>query len=124
MIVDDFLNSLRNFMYGDSIDYPSHIAIGTGTTAATASDTTLQTEIYPNGASRSTIDFRTKPASKKVRYQMNVAAGEGNGYTLTEVGALNAVSGGTLMNHSVHGGIVKTSSFELVYQIVTELSDV
>ncbi len=55
---------------------------------------------------------------------MNVAAGEGNGNTLTEVGALNAVSGGTLMNRFVNTGIIKTSSFELVYQIVTELSDV
>ena len=124
MIVDAFLNALRNAMYGDTIVFPSHISVGTGTTAAAADDTALETEVYPDGANRSTIDYKTKPSSKKVRFQMNVAAGEGNGNTLTEVGALNAASGGTLMNHFIHTGITKTSSFELVYQVVTELSDV
>ncbi len=124
MMVNAFLNLIRDAMYGDSITYPGWIGIGTGTTAAAASDTALQTEVYPDGANRSAIAYKTKPSSKKVRYQMNVAAGEGNGNTLTEVGALNAASGGTLMNHYIHTGIAKTSSFELIYQIVTEISDV
>ncbi len=123
-MTDAFLNAIRNAMYGDSITWPSHIGIGTGTTAAAAGDTTLQTEVHPDGANRSTIDYKTKPTTKKVRYQMNVVAGEGNGNTLTEVGALNATTGGTLTNRFVHTGIIKTSSFELVYQIVTEISDV
>ena len=124
MIVDAFLNLIRDAIYGDTVTWPTHIGIGTGTTAATAGDTALETEIYPDGANRSTIDYKTKPSSKKVRFQMNVAAGEGNGNTLTEVGALNAASGGTMMNHIIYTGITKTSSFELVYQVVTELLDV
>jgi hypothetical protein len=124
MIVNDFLNAIRNAMYGDSITWPGWIGIGTGITAAAASDTALQTEVYPDGANRSMIDYKTKPSSKNVRYQMNVAAGEANGNTLTEVGALNAATGGTLMNRFVHTGIAKTASFELIYQIVTKLSDV
>lgn len=124
MIVDAFLNLIRNAIYGDSVTYPTHIAIGTGTTAAAASDTTLETEIQPDGANRSAISSRTKPAAKKVRLQMLVGAGEANGEDLTEVGALNAATGGTLMNHIIHTAISKDASFELKYQIQIETSDV
>lgn len=124
MIVDAFLNSIRDFIYGDSIDYPTHIAVGTGTAAAVASDTTLETEIYPDGANRNAITSRTKPSAKKVRLQTMVAAGEANGNALTEVGALNAATGGTLMNRVVHTAIDKDASFELKVQILTETSDV
>lgn len=124
MIVDAFLNLIRNAIYGDSVTYPTHIAIGTGTTAAAADDTTLETEIQPDGANRSAISSRTKPAAKKVRLQMLVGVGEANGNDLTEIGALNAATGGTLMNHIIHTAISKDASFELKYQIQIETSDV
>lgn len=124
MIVDAFLNLLRDAIYGDSVTYPTHIAIGTGTTAAAAGDTALETEVYPDGANRSAISSRTKPAAKKVRFQMLVGVGEANGEDITEVGVLNAATGGTLMNHVIHNVISKTAAFELRYQIQTTLSDV
>jgi hypothetical protein len=124
MIVDTFLSLIRDAIYGDSVTYPTHIAIGTGTTAATASDTALETEVYPDGVNRSAISSKTKPAAKKVRFQMLVAAGEANGYVLTEVGALNAATGGTLVNRVVHTTINKDASYELKYQIQLTMSDV
>lgn len=124
MIVDAFLNLLRDAIYGDSVTYPTHIAIGTGTTPAAAGDTALETEVFPDGANRSAISGRTKPAAKKVRFQMLVGVGEANGEDLTEVGALNAATGGTLTNHVIHNVISKDASFELKYQIQTTLSDV
>ena len=124
MIVDAFLNLLRDAIYGDSVTYPTHIAIGTGTTAAAAGDTALETEVFPDGANRSAISSRTKPAAKKVRFQMLVGAGEANGEDLTEVGCLNAATGGTLMNRVVHNVISKTAAFELKIQVQTETSDV
>lgn len=124
MIVDAFLNSVRDFIYGDTITAPSHIAVGTGTTPALASDTALETEIFPDGANRNAITSRTKPSAKKVRLQTLIAAGEANGNVLTEVGILNAATGGTLMNRVVHTAINKDASFELKVQILTELSDV
>ena len=124
MIVDAFLNSMRDVIYGDSITMPAFIAIGTGTTAAAAGDTTLETEILPDGSNRSAISGRTKPIAKDVRLQMLVGAGEANGNNLTEVGAINAATGGTLMNHMIHTVIPKTVAFELKYQIRTTLSDV
>lgn len=124
MIVDAWLNAIRDVLYGDSVTMPTHIAIGTGTTAAAAGDTTLGTEILPDGLNRSAISSRTKPASKQVRIQMLVGAGEANGHNLTEVGALNAATGGTLVNLIVHPVIPKTGAFELKYQILITTSDV
>lgn len=124
MIVDAFLNSIRNAIYGDSISFPSYMAIGTGTTAATAGDTTLETEVFPDGANRTAIGSKTKTTSKQVSFYMTVAAGEANGNSLTEVGALNAATSGTLMNRFVHTAIAKTAAFELRYQLKLTLSDV
>ena len=124
MIVDAWLNAIRDFMYGDTISYPTHIAIGTGTTAATSSDNALETEVFPDGTNRNAITSRTKPSSKKVRLQTMIAAGEANGNALTEVGALNAATGGTLMNHVINSAIYKTAAFELKIQILVETSDV
>jgi len=124
MIVDAFLNYLRDWIYSDSITAPTHIAIGTGTTAAAAGDTTLETEVFPDGANRNEITTRTKPAAKKVRLQTILAAGHANGNALTEVGVLNAATGGTLTNRVVHTVINKDVTFEVKYQILIELSDV
>ena len=124
MIVDAWLNAMRDFIYGDAITAPTHMAVGTGTTPALASDTTLETEIYPDGANRKAITSRTKPSARKVRLQTLIAAGEANGNALTEVGVLNAATGGTLMNRVVHTAIHKDASFELKVQILTELTDV
>ena len=119
MIVDAFLTAIRNVIYGDTVVMPSHIAIGTGTTAAVAADTTLETEV-----DRNTISSRSKPSTKKVRLQATIGANENNGVALTEFGAINAASGGTLMNRIVHDAINKTAVFELKYQFTIELSDV
>lgn len=124
MIVDAWLNALRDFIYGDTITAPTHIAVGTGTTAALPSDTALETEIFPNGSNRSAITSRTKPSARKVRLQMLIAAGEANGSSLTEVGVLNAATGGTLVNRVVPTAIVKDASFEVKIQVLIELSDV
>lgn len=124
MIVDAFLNAIRNWIYGDSVTAPTHIAIGTGTTAASAGDTALETEVLPDGSNRNEITTRTKPLTKKVRLQTIIAAGHANGSALTEVGALNAATGGTLTNRVVHTAINKDVTFEVKYQILIELSDV
>ena len=124
MIVDAWLNLIRDFLYGDTVTSPTHIAIGTGTTAASSSDTALETEILPDGANRNAITSRTNPAAKKVRLQTIIAAGHANGSALTEVGALNAATGGTLMNRVIHTVINKTAAFELKIQILVETSDV
>lgn len=124
MIVDVFLNLIRDAMYGSTVVWPTHFGIGTGSTAVTAGDTTLDNEVYPYGTSRAVISYKTKASPKKVTYVLSILPAQANGQSLKEVGAFNAVSGGTMSNRLVHNAINKTSSFELVYQITVELSDV
>jgi len=118
MITDAWLNAVRNILHGDSVNVPSHIALGTGTTAPVAGDTALETESV-----RVAINSRSKPADKRVRFQGVVSADQGNGVSYTENGALNASTGGTLMNRQTHTTVSKTSAYELRIEIDTELSN-
>lgn len=121
MMLNTMLNAIRDYLYDGSEAakfLPTHIALGTGTTAAAACDTALETEVY-----RDAISSSVKPAAKKVRHILSLSAGQGNGNTLTECGLITAATGGTLQNRIVHSPIIKTSSFELKYQIEIEVAD-
>lgn len=85
----------------------SHMAIGTGTNAAAAGDTTLQTEL-----DRNALTSRTD-AGAVVTYVGTWAAGDGTG-AITESGILNAASNGTLLARSVFAVINKGSLDSLV----------
>lgn len=112
MITNAGLNLLRNWLYGDSVNTLSHIAVGTGTANPQATDTTLQTELL-----RKTISAKSKGTDGKFTLQLDILTTECNGSTLTEVGAFNAVTVGDLFNRLTYTGIPKTSSFELKYEI-------
>jgi len=72
----------------------SHMEIGTGTTAAAAGDTALETALDRNA-------FDTKTASDNaVTYVASWAAGDGTG-AITEAGIFNAASSGTMLARSV-----------------------
>lgn len=117
MILDDFIEDLRDLIYGDSITMPTHIALGTGTTAAAATDTTLVTEVERKSAAKSKSNTHT------VAYSSTWATTEGNGNTFTEVGAINAASGGTLANRQVFPGFAKTVDYELRVQVYIKSED-
>lgn len=124
MIVDTFLDLVRDMLFGDSVTMPSHIGIGVGTTAPTANDTALESEVYPYGSHRLSISSKTKAVPKKVVYQLSLLPAQANGNELTEVGCVNSETGGTLGNRIVHAPIEKTSFIELIYQITIETLDV
>ncbi len=123
-MTDAFLNAIRNVIYGDTETMPSHIGIGTGSTAVVASDTTLETEVYPYGSSRASISSKSKSATKEIVIQLSLLPAQANGNALKEVGGFNAAIDGTMTNRFVHNAIDKTSSFELIYHITITLSDV
>ena len=82
----------------------SHMAIGTGSAAPAASDTTLATEL-----DRNALDSFTQGAGAddhKVVYVASWAAGDGTG-ALVEAGILNAASAGTLLARVVFSVINK-----------------
>lgn len=119
MIVDVWNTKMRDLLYGDSVDLPSHVAMGTGTTEVAHDDTVMETELI-----RKVIDAKTKPGISNVMFQGTMSAAEGNGTIFTEIGVFNADSGGTMVNHQLHGAILKSSSFELRYQVEIEFKNV
>lgn len=82
-------------------------AIGTGTTAAAAGDTALQTEV-----ARQNDGTHSQPTSTTDRLVTTFAAGTGTG-AITETGRLNAGSGGTLLARQVFSVVNKGASDSL-----------
>jgi hypothetical protein len=78
----------------------SHMAIGTGTTAAAAGQTTLTTE-----ANRQALTS-TNVSGAAVTYSATFGAGNGTG-AITEAGLFNASSGGTMLCRTVFSVINK-----------------
>ena len=78
----------------------SHMAIGTGTSAAAAGDTALGTEAARQALTSTTV------TTNEVAYVASFAAGTGTG-AITEAGLLNAASGGTLLCRTVFSVVNK-----------------
>jgi hypothetical protein len=76
----------------------SHMAIGTGTTAADALDTALETELDRNALTSKTQGTGTD--AHKVTFVADWAAGDGTG-AITEAGLFNSASAGTMLCRSV-----------------------
>ena len=81
---------------------PTHMAIGTGTNAAAAGDTTLQTELDRNALTSNTA------STNVLTLVGDWAAGDGTG-AITEAGVLNNSSGGTLYSRAVFSVINKAA---------------
>lgn len=81
---------------------PSHMAIGTGTTAANATDTALETELDRNALTSNTS------SANVLTMVGDWAAGDGTG-AITEAGVLNAATTGTLYSRAVFSVINKAA---------------
>ena len=81
----------------------SHMAIGTGTTAAASGNTALGTEAARVGLTSTTV------TSNAVAYVCSFAAGTGTG-AITEAGILNGASGSTLLCRTVFSVVNKGAS--------------
>lgn len=76
----------------------SHMAIGTGTTAAAAANTALVTELDRNALTSKTQGSGT--AANTVTYVCDWPAGDGTG-AITEAGIFNSASAGVMLARSV-----------------------
>lgn len=94
------------------------IAVGIGTTAAAAGDTTLQTEITDSGmaraaatASRVTVDVTNDGARLDKTFSVTGTK------AVTEAGVLNAASAGTLLGRQVFSAVnvVNTDTLQVIY---------
>lgn len=84
----------------------THMAVGTGNTAAAAGDTTLQTELARVALTSTTV------TANQIAYVGTFPAGTGTG-ALTEAGILNNVAGGDLLCRTVFGVNTKNAGDSL-----------
>lgn len=77
---------------------PTHIALGTGTTAAAADDTALETEVYREAATRSRVTITVTNDGSQYTKTFTIDAT----HSLTEAGLLNAAAAGTLACRQVY----------------------
>ena len=104
LIVQVGKNFLASAVINSSASPFVGMAIGTGTTAASTSDTTLETEVARAAFTSSSV------STNVVSLSNTYAAGTGTG-AITEAGIFNnASSGGTMLSHVVFSAINKGSS--------------
>ena len=108
LVVDDGLAYIASRMTGTAEAAMSHMAIGTGTTAAAAADATLETELDRNALTSTTI-VTTTATNDSVEYVGDWAASDGTG-AITEAGIFNAAASGTLLCRTVFSVINKGAS--------------
>jgi len=106
LVVDTGLAYIADRMADAAESAMSHMAVGTGSTAAASGDTTLETE-----AGRVALTSTTQ-TNEDVVYVATFSAGTATG-ALTEAGILNAASGGTLLCRTVFSTVNKGASDSL-----------
>lgn len=112
-------NRIAALIAQDSTAFPSHIGIGTGTTAATVADTALVTEVDRNAITSDSA------VSGVATFKAFFSKNEANGNTIAEVGMFDAASSGTMICRSVLSSTVaKTASVSLTITWTLTFADV
>jgi len=98
----------------------TYIAVGTGTTAAAITDTTLQTETATSGLSRAaaTVSLVTGSVTNDTAQMLKAFAVTGS-VAVTESGIFNASSSGTMLCRQVFSAVnvVNTDTLTVTWQI-------
>ncbi len=103
LVVTTGKNYIASRMKDASATAMTHMAIGTGSTAAAAGDTALGSEAGRVALTSTTV------STNNVAYVATFAAGTGTG-AITEAGILNASSSGTLLCRTVFSVINKAAA--------------
>lgn len=98
LVVNTGLAYIASRMVGTASDVMSHMALGSGTTAASATQTDLVTMLGAREALDSTTI--TGANNTSVQFVSSFEAGDATG-AVTEAGIFNAASGGTMLCRTV-----------------------
>lgn len=106
LVVNTGLAYIISRMVGTAKAVMSHMALGSGTTAAAAGDTALESQL----GSRVALDSTTISGSnnEKVVYVCTFAAGSGTG-AVTEAGIFNASTAGDMLCRTVFAVVNKAA---------------
>ena len=94
----------------------SHVAVGTGSTAAAAANTTLVSELARKAAS-----FSHMAGTKVFQFEATFNPGEATG-AITEAGVFNAASAGTMLDRVVFAVINKGADDTLTQRFTFTMS--
>jgi len=103
LVVSAGLNFICDRMAGTSEAVMSHMAVGSGTTAAAAGNTDLESIL----GSREALDSTTV-SDNTITYVSSFEAGEGTG-AITEAGIFNASTAGTMLCRTVFSVVNKAA---------------
>ena len=119
LVVNTGLAFIISRMVGTAKNVMSHMAVGSGTNAAAAGNTSLQTQL----GSRKALDSTTIAGSnnEKVVYVTTFAANEGTG-GVTEAGIFNASTSGDMLCRTVFAVVNKATDDTLVITWTITLS--
>jgi hypothetical protein len=106
LVVNSGLDFIASRMKDATATAMSHMAIGSGTTAAAAGDTALESELGRNALTSTTV------TSNAVAYVATFGAGVGTG-AVTEAGLLNAGTGGDMLCRTVFSVVNKAADDSL-----------
>jgi hypothetical protein len=101
LVVNTGLNFMTSRMKDTTLDAMTHMAVGSGTTAAAAGDTALETQI----SSRVSLTSTTVTANA-IEYVAAFGAGVSTG-AITEAGIFNASTAGTMLCRTVFAVVNK-----------------
>ena len=110
VITDAGLETISNVI-GGSGAVPGWIGIGSGTTAALVTDTTLEHETDRNSVTTTDITI-----PKNVTWIADFSSTEISGLTFTEFGLFNSGAGGDMFHRQVVGSIAFEGDRELQVQ--------
>lgn len=119
LVVTTGRNHIADQLAGLTAAAMSHMAIGTGSTAADATDTALETELDRNALTSKTQGTGTD--ANKVTYIAEWAAGDGTG-AITEAGIFNSASAGDMLCRTVFAVKNKASGDSLTMTWVLTIS--
>jgi hypothetical protein len=106
LVVNAGLGYIASRMVGTAKSTMSHMALGSGTTAAAAAQTALVTQLGVREALDSTTITGT--SGEKVVYVSSFEAGDATG-AVTEAGIFNAASGGDMLCRTVFSVVNKAA---------------
>lgn len=115
LVVTDGKEFVAARMKDATVSAMSHMAIGTGSTAAAAGDTALGSEADRNALTATSV------SGAAVTYTCTFAAGEGTG-AITEAGLFNASSAGDMLCRTVFAVVNKGASDQMSISWVVTVS--
>ena len=118
LVVSAGLNLIRDYLNAAATPDIGWFAVGTGTAAVLAANTTLGTEVF-----RAALTNKV-PGTASLTFSYFLPTTAANGFTLTEIGLFNAAAAGSMLARGLIAGIAKNSGITVTFNWTITLAGV